>query len=93
VTPPNTTIKMFQISDAHVDRGYLEGSNAECIKPSCCRYETGVGKGENAAGFWGITGRCDIPMRTAERGLERLMEEDPDFIIWTGDNLDHYIWF
>lgn len=32
-------------------------------------------------------------MRTAEVGFEYIVDKDIDFIIWTGDNLDHYIWF
>ena len=32
-------------------------------------------------------------MRTAEFGLEYIINQDSDFIIWTGDNLDHYIWY
>lgn len=32
---PQKLIKMFQISDAHVDRGYLEGTNTECKAPTC----------------------------------------------------------
>ena len=51
-------------------------------------------EGDARAGYWGYDGRCDIPMRTAFRGLEDVINaEDPDFIIWTGDNIDHYIWF
>jgi len=33
-------------------------------------------------------------MRTAFTGLEfTIKDQKPDFIIWTGDNLDHYIWW
>lgn len=32
-------------------------------------------------------------MRTAESGIEYAVSKNPDFIIWTGDNIDHYIWF
>lgn len=32
-------------------------------------------------------------MRTAETGLEQMIALNPDFIIWTGDNLDHYLWY
>jgi len=32
-------------------------------------------------------------MRTAEVGFEYVIKQNPDFIIWTGDNLDHYIWY
>mmetsp|Transcript_8714 Transcript_8714/g.8252 ORF Transcript_8714/g.8252 Transcript_8714/m.8252 type:complete len:367 (+) Transcript_8714:612-1712(+) len=52
-----------------------------------------MAKGEDIPGYWGIVGKCDIPQRTAETGLEQLIAQNPDFIIWTGDNLDHYVWY
>jgi sphingomyelin phosphodiesterase len=30
-------------------------------------------------------------LNTAESGIEAMIAKDPDFIIWTGDNIDHYI--
>ena len=89
---PQKLIRMLQLSDAHVDRGYLEGSNSDCKAPSCCRFGYGTPKNE-IPGYWGFVGRWDIPMRTAEVGFEYAVKQNPDFIIWTGDNLDHYIWF
>ena len=32
-------------------------------------------------------------MRTSESGLDYILQQDFDFIIWTGDNIDHYIWY
>lgn len=90
---PEKLIRMLQISDAHVDRAYLEGTNTEWETPSWWRYDSGKGQGNDTAGYWGFVGRCDIPMRTAEVGLDHIMDQDIDFIIWTGDNIDHYIWY
>jgi sphingomyelin phosphodiesterase len=89
---PEKIIRMLQISDAHVDRGYLEGSNPDCTQASWWRDGNGPPKNE-IPGYWGFVGRWDIPMRTAEVGLDYIMDQNVDFIIWTGDNLDHYIWY
>ena len=62
---PGPPIKMTQISDAHVDRQYMTGANQDCVLPSCCRYDVGMGHGSSYAGYWGVDGRCDIPLRTA----------------------------
>lgn len=90
---PAKIIKMLQISDAHVDRGYLEGTNPHCKSATCCRPQYGPAPENERPGYWGHVGKCDIPMRTAESAIKFTVEKQPDFIIWTGDNLDHYVWF
>lgn len=40
-------------------------------------------------------GDCDIPFRTIEaaiRFIKNNLSDEIDFIVWTGDNTNHYIW-
>ena len=93
--PPGRPVwKMMQLSDAHVDRSYMKGANSHCNLPICCRKQNGMGSSkDNSAGFWGHVGQCDIPMHTAHSALNyTIKEHNPDFIIWTGDMLDHQVW-
>lgn len=50
------TFKVLHLSDTHYDPYYLEGSNADCAEPLCCRLTNGVAASkEQAAGkyvFW-----------------------------------------
>lgn len=73
--PGSPTIKVLHLADPHWDPEYLEGSNANCDSPLCCRADSGpVEKSEDAAGFWGDYRKCDMPWRTIENSLEQMAE-------------------
>lgn len=45
------TFKVLHLSDTHYDPYYLEGSNADCAEPLCCRLTNGqAASKEQAAG-------------------------------------------
>lgn len=49
--PSAPTFKVLHISDTHYDPYYLEGSNADCAEPLCCRLTNGpAASKEQAAG-------------------------------------------
>lgn len=59
-------LRVLHISDTHVDPLYVEGSNAMCGEPLCCRESDGhTNQSFAAAGKWGHY-RCDLPKRTLE---------------------------
>jgi hypothetical protein len=55
----------------------------------CCRADSGAPKNaEDAAGYWGSVGYCEIPYRTIESALEYIATEvRPDIVLWMGDNV------
>ena len=87
------TVKVVHITDIHLDPLYTPETKADCSDALCCRPESGYpDKDEKPAGFYGDF-MCDIPIWTAQLGLESIMEiRDLDAIIWTGDNVPHDIW-
>jgi len=97
VRPPigAPTLKVLHLADVHWDPDYLEGSNAVCGEPLCCRADS---PGEllpgNEAGFWGDYRVCDIPWRTVENAMATISRQHPDidYIIWTGDLVPHDVW-
>lgn len=45
------TFKVLHLSDTHFDPYYMEGSNADCAEPLCCRLTNGpAASKEQAAG-------------------------------------------
>lgn len=74
----------------------MENTNTKCDQPDCCRINSGDPKNEESkAGYWGTLGNCDIPFRTIEAMvsyIERNHAKEIDFIIWTGDSTNHFIW-
>ncbi|KAL1505487.1 hypothetical protein ABEB36_005046 [Hypothenemus hampei] len=91
-TTNNDTVsfQILQISDVHIDPSYTSGSNAACSEPLCC--ESGVpDSSDNAAGYWGDYGNCDMPWYTMENMLETInsKNENLDFVYFTGDIVSH----
>ena len=81
------------MSDPHLDYEYVEGANAECGNPVCCRLEDGIPTNpDHAAGKFGHP-NCDAPPIVAESALEFIgswpEEDQPDLLLWTGDNTPH----
>lgn len=51
----------------------MEGSNANCGKPLCCRASSGlVATTEDEAGYWGDYRKCDMPWRTLENAVKHM---------------------
>lgn len=89
------TLKVLHLSDLHWDPEYLEGSNANCHEPLCCRASSGnLTNPKDAAGYWGDYGSCDIPWRTIENTVMHMSKQHPDtdYILWTGDLIPHDVW-
>ncbi|XP_046447290.1 sphingomyelin phosphodiesterase-like [Daphnia pulex] len=89
------TIKVLHLADPHWDPEYMEGSNANCGNPLCCRASSGpITKNEDSAGYWGDYRKCDLPWRTLENSVEQMSKHhlDSAYIIWTGDLVPHDIW-
>lgn len=89
------TFKVLHLSDTHYDPYYMEGSNANCAEPLCCRLTNGLANSkEEAAGKWGDYRKCDIPKVTVDNMLKHIQETHPDidYILWTGDLPPHDIW-
>ncbi|XP_072401244.1 sphingomyelin phosphodiesterase isoform X1 [Diabrotica undecimpunctata] len=89
------TFKVLHLSDTHYDPYYMEGSNADCAEPLCCRLTNGPATSkESAAGKWGDYRKCDTPKITVDHMLQHIQETHPDidYILWTGDLPPHDIW-
>ncbi|KZS07062.1 Uncharacterized protein APZ42_029601 [Daphnia magna] len=90
-----STIKVLHLADPHWDPEYMEGSNANCGKPLCCRASSGlVATTEDEAGYWGDYRKCDMPWRTLENAVKHMSKHHSDvaYIIWTGDLVPHDNW-
>ncbi|ERL84609.1 hypothetical protein D910_02037 [Dendroctonus ponderosae] len=89
------TFKVLHISDTHYDPYYMEGANADCSEPLCCRLTNGQAlTKESAAGKWGDYRKCDTPKITVDNMLQHIQDTHPDidYIMWTGDLPPHDIW-
>ncbi|CAF0910592.1 unnamed protein product [Adineta ricciae] len=87
------TISILHLADLHIDTKYTPGSNANCGRPLCCR-DGKPRPGELGAQFWGDYRTCDLPAWTAENMLQYIsqVEEQIDFIYFTGDIAPHDVW-
>lgn len=66
-------LKVLHLSDFHFDANYKPGSNSKCSEVLCCRDNSGNPVNpEDAAGYWGSYGMCDIPWHTVEEILNRI---------------------
>ena len=68
---------------------------ANCTGLLCCRAESGFPSkdGDIAAGEWGASTHCDIPVKLYQSMLDFIVDDiKPDMILWTGDNAAHDIW-
>ncbi|XP_071804161.1 sphingomyelin phosphodiesterase-like [Asterias amurensis] len=88
------TMNVLHISDLHWDRMYMEGTNAECGEPLCCRSNDGPpAKGVPGAGKWGDYRGCDTPTRVVENLLETIAQTHKiDLVYLTGDIPAHDVW-
>ena len=71
-------MKVLHLSDTHFDPRYLEGSNADCDEPLCCRLDSGVPKSnDKRAGIFGDYRKCDTPKRTIVEMLSHIAYVHP----------------
>ncbi|BGP20186.1 hypothetical protein JCM10213v2_008321 [Rhodosporidiobolus nylandii] len=90
------TFKVVHISDSHVDREYVAGTEANCTKVICCRnYDAGSTGPDvvNPASLFGEP-KCDAPpslLQTMFDAVE-LYAPDRSFTIFTGDAVDDAVW-
>ncbi|CAI4226353.1 unnamed protein product [Auanema sp. JU1783] len=101
-TPGQHTLKVLHLTDIHIDRDYVVGSEAQCSnKAFCCRPDDdpnelnkeGVDIVE-PAGYWGTRGKCDVPFWFVDNMLQQIAEthKDVDYIYLTGDLESHAVW-
>lgn len=90
---PVATYKILHFTDLHIDFDYAPGSNANCNQPLCCRKENGYPSDpKDQAGFWGNY-NCDLPELVTFYMMEYAKYiVEPDYIVWTGDNVAHDLW-
>ena len=87
--------KVLQVSDIHLDMEYEEGTVANCNLPLCCRKlrdDDLVPVKQILAGFYGTTGKCDANIETVRAFAAKAKELEPDYIMFTGDNIAHSVW-
>ena len=84
------------MSDVHLDFEYVEGANAECSRPVCCREGDGWPTRPQAMAPKFGHPNCDAPKIVFESAVEYISswaaEDKPDVIFWTGDNTPHDVW-
>ncbi|OTB11694.1 hypothetical protein K445DRAFT_321857 [Daldinia sp. EC12] len=89
-------VQVVHFSDIHIDPLYVEGANANCTKPICCREYTDADKpgfNESPAGPYGEH-TCDSPTSLEDSMYAAIQAVAPDaaFAIFTGDIVDHAVW-
>ncbi|GAA5892910.1 hypothetical protein JCM5296_006039 [Sporobolomyces johnsonii] len=81
--------QVLHLSDVHIDREYVEGSEADCGKPICCR---DYGPGSLGPNYGART--CDSPpalVNSMLAAVERFAG-NRSFTIFTGDVIDDAVW-
>ena len=87
--------KVVQVTDIHLDMEYKEGTVANCILPICCRElhdDDLIPVKQIYAGLYGTTGNCDANIETVKAFASKAKELNPDYIMFTGDNIAHSVW-
>ncbi|KAI1470003.1 sphingomyelin phosphodiesterase [Daldinia caldariorum] len=89
-------LQVVHFSDIHIDPLYVEGANANCTKPICCREYTNADKpgfNEFPAGPYGEH-TCDSPPSLEDSMYAAIQAVAPNaaFAVFTGDIVDHAVW-
>ncbi|KAI0006916.1 putative acid sphingomyelinase [Xylariaceae sp. FL0662B] len=87
-------LHIVHYSDIHVDPLYVEGANANCSKPICCRDYVDLASNNDFPAGPNGEHRCDSPVSLEESMYAAIKDIVPDaaFSIFTGDLVDHAIW-
>jgi sphingomyelin phosphodiesterase len=86
--------RFLLVSDFHLDLDYEVGSEADCGLPVCCkRSQKDSDVIRQPASKYGSMG-CDCPIRALHELMELVtsMQDDIDFVIYTGDSPGHDVW-
>ncbi|KAG0098132.1 hypothetical protein BGZ93_001055 [Podila epicladia] len=91
--PSGTLVDVVHLSDWHVDTQYVQGSEAACNKPLCCRkYADSPAVANRSASSWGDY-NCDSPPKLGQSLLTYIPTvANPSFAILTGDVPPHDVW-
>eukprot|EP00095_Tigriopus_kingsejongensis_P003756 maker-scaffold911_size81771-snap-gene-0.23 protein:Tk03756 transcript:maker-scaffold911_size81771-snap-gene-0.23-mRNA-1 annotation:"hypothetical protein TcasGA2_TC005858" len=89
-----STQKILHLSDPHIQRDYVAGTNADCGQPVCCSTNDGFPEDERFAADALGDYRCDLPPWTFDSIVKAIQVENPDldYIILTGDYPAHDVW-
>ena len=88
------TLKALQVTDIHLDLNYKENAIIECGIPLCCHetpkniFDSNV----KLSGKYGAIGNCDCSLEVVDAFSVKAKELEPDFILFTGDNIAHNVW-
>lgn len=90
-------LSILHLTDIHNDPEYLEGSEANCQEPMCCRGSSTPKlkwTNESKAGYWGDYRNCDVPLYMVENAFDHIQRTHKkiDYIYHTGDIVPHNIW-
>lgn len=91
---PRETLRVLHMSDIHMSTEYQEGNNKNCGEPLCCMRDNGPAPTPADAAHKFGEYNCDAPPVMIETFFEfvKNLEDQPDFVLWTGDNIAHDIW-
>jgi len=82
-------LKVLVFGDAHLNLNYQENKSVICNKSLCCsRDSPDTNISEHQAGKYGHPG-CDLPNITYESFIDEIKKNNPDIILWLGDNVPH----
>jgi sphingomyelin phosphodiesterase len=91
-----TPIQIVHFSDIHIDPMYVDGANANCTDPICCRSNSGQTTPANQQVAAGPNGdhKCDAPISLEESLYSAIKGSVPNaaFALFTGDIVDHAVW-
>ena len=88
------TLNVLQVTDIHLDLNYKENAIIECGIPLCCHetpkniFDSNV----KLSGKYGAIGNCDCSLEVVDAFSVKAKELEPDFILFTGDNIAHNVW-
>ncbi|CAJ2508167.1 Uu.00g093530.m01.CDS01 [Anthostomella pinea] len=89
-------LRFVHYSDIHVDPFYVEGAEANCSKPICCRNYSDLDGLDGNTYPAGPNGEhtCDAPISLEESMYAAIQDIVPGaaFSIFTGDIVDHAVW-
>lgn len=94
--PRSPTLRVLHLTDIHLDIEYVEGADAECGEPLCCRvYDLNPAPNKSRrAGEWGDYRYCDLPYNALGQLFQHLADirDKFDYVIFTGDIPAHDVW-
>ncbi|KAL3856819.1 hypothetical protein ACJMK2_011534 [Sinanodonta woodiana] len=88
-------LRVLHLTDIHLDQLYIQGSNAQCGEPLCCRADDGPpAPDHDGAGKWGDYRGCDTPYTLLNSLFMHLksIQDQFDYIVFTGDLPPHNVW-